>query len=154
MKITIEHLEFPLSVKDKITKIPKISKLHLDFISGKNIHFDKTNLSIKEPHKIIISNESSCLILISYEDDNNLYVKDSHEIMTLSRLSDLVLKMWKMKKIEKILNFYFSLFYKGLRAVLGYNFQKRAVACPKKMWYYGNIRQLSIGIFFSRIYGV
>ena len=46
MKITIEHLEFPLSVKDKITKI---SKLHLDFISGKNIHFDKTNLSIKVP---------------------------------------------------------------------------------------------------------
>ena len=47
MKITIENLEFTLSVKDKITKIPKISKLHLDFISGKNIHFDKTNLSIK-----------------------------------------------------------------------------------------------------------
>ena len=93
MKITIEHLEFPLNVKDTITKIPKISKLHLDFISGKNIHFDKTNLSIKEPHKIIISNESSCLILISYEHDNNLYVKDSLEIMTLSRLSDLVLKM-------------------------------------------------------------
>jgi len=113
MKITIEHLEFPLSVKHKITKIPKISKLHLDFISGKNIHFDKTNLSIKEPHKIIISNESSCLILISYEDDNNLYVKDSHEIMTLSKLSDLVLKMWKMKKIEIFLNFIFSLFYKG-----------------------------------------
>lgn len=116
MKITIEHLEFPLSVKGKITKIPKISKiskLHLDFISGKNIHFDKTNLSIKEPHKIIISNESSCLILISYEDDNNLYVKDSHEIMTLSKLSDLVLKMQKMKKIEIFLNFIFSLFYKG-----------------------------------------
>ena len=83
MKITIEHLEFPLSVKDKITKIPKMSKLHLD----------KTNLSIKEPHKIIISNESSCLILISYENDNNLYVKDNHEIMTLSKLSDLILKM-------------------------------------------------------------
>lgn len=98
MKITIEHLEFPLSVKDKITKIPQISKLHLDFISGKNIHFDKTNLSIKEPHKIIISNESSCLILISYENDNNLYVKDSHEIMTLSKLSDLILKMWKTQK--------------------------------------------------------
>lgn len=110
MKITIEHLEFPLNVKDKITKIPKISKLHLDFISGKNIHFDKTNLSIKEPHKIIISNESSCLILISYEHDNNLYVKDSLEIMTLSRLSDLVLKMWKMKKIKIFLNLFFPLF--------------------------------------------
>lgn len=99
MKITIEHLEFPLSVKDKITKIPKISKLHLNFISGKNIHFDKTNLSIKEPHKIIISNESICLILISYEDDNNLYLKDSHEIITLSRLSGLVLKMQETKKL-------------------------------------------------------
>ena len=30
MKITIEHLEFPLSVKDKITKIPKMSKLHFN----------------------------------------------------------------------------------------------------------------------------
>lgn len=113
MKITIEHLEFPLNVKDKITKIPKISKLHLDFISGKNIHFDKTNLSIKEPHKIIISNESSCLILISYEHDNNLYVKDSLEIMTLSRLSDLVLKMWKMKKIKIFFKFIFPFIYKG-----------------------------------------
>lgn len=99
MKITIEHLEFPLNVKNKITKMPKISKLHLNFISGKNIHFDKTNLSIKEPHKIIISNESICLILISYSNYNNLYLKDSHEIITLSRLFNLVLKMQEMKKI-------------------------------------------------------
>lgn len=48
MKIAIEQLEFPLCVKEKITKIPKISKLHLEFINGKNIHFDKTNLSIHE----------------------------------------------------------------------------------------------------------
>ena len=73
MEITIEHLEFPLSVKDKITKI---SKLHLDFISGKNVLFDRNNLSLKEPYKIIISNESYFLNLISYEDDNNLYVKE------------------------------------------------------------------------------
>ena len=57
MEITIEDLEFPLSIKDKITKIPKISKLHLVFIFGKNIHFDKINLSIKERHNIMISNE-------------------------------------------------------------------------------------------------
>lgn len=77
MKIIIEHLEFPLSVKDKITKIPKISKLHLSFIYGKNIHFDKTNLSIKEPHKIIISNESSCSLnqgfyITSHKTMNNI----------------------------------------------------------------------------------
>lgn len=93
MKITIEHLEIPLSVKDKITKI---SKLHLNFISGKNIRFDKTNLSIKEPHKIIISNESICSILISYYDDNNLYLKDSHKIINLIRLSNLVSKSQKV----------------------------------------------------------
>ena len=73
MEITIEDLEFPLSVKDKITKI---SKLHLDFISGKNVLFDRNNLSLKEPYKIIISNETCFLNLISYEDDNNLYVKE------------------------------------------------------------------------------
>ena len=95
MKITIESLEFPLDVKDKITKIPKISKLNTIFINGKNIHFDKTNLSIKEPHKIMISNESSCLILLSYDEDNNLYLKDSLEIISLCRLSDLILKMQK-----------------------------------------------------------
>ena len=73
MEITIEDLEFPLSVKDKITKI---SKLHLDFISGKNVLFDRNNLSLKEPYKIIISNESYFLNLISYEGYNNLYVKE------------------------------------------------------------------------------
>lgn len=67
MKITIEQLEFPLCVKEKITKIPKISRLHLEFINGKNIHFDKTNLSIHEPHKInsiIIDKEKYTLLQI------------------------------------------------------------------------------------------
>ena len=93
MKITIEQLEFPLCVKEKITKIPKISKLHLEFINGKNIHFDKTNLSINEPHKIIISNDSSYIILLSYPNDNNFYLKDSLEIITLESLKFLILKM-------------------------------------------------------------
>ena len=39
MKITIESLEFPLCVKEKLMKIPKISKLHIEFVNGKNIHF-------------------------------------------------------------------------------------------------------------------
>ena len=73
-----------LCVKEKITKIPKISKLHLEFINGKNIHFDKTNLSIHEPHKIIISNNLSCLILLIFKNDNNI---------TIKRLETLVLQM-------------------------------------------------------------
>ncbi|MFR5856315.1 MAG: hypothetical protein ACLUFU_00715 [Bacilli bacterium] len=73
MKITIEQLEFPISVKDKITKIPNISKLDIKFINGKYIRFNKTNISINDPHKIIISNNSYCLILLSYDNDNDLY---------------------------------------------------------------------------------
>ncbi len=93
MKITIEPLEFPLCVKEKIMKIPKISKLHIEFANGKNIHFNKTNLSINEPHKVIITNNSSCIILLSYPDDNNFYLKDSLEIITLESIKFLVLKM-------------------------------------------------------------
>ncbi len=93
MKITIEPLEFPLCVKEKLMKIPKISKLHIEFVNGKNINFDKTNLSISEPHKVIISNDSSCLILLSYPNDNNFYLKDSLEIVTLESIKFLVLKM-------------------------------------------------------------
>lgn len=93
MKITIEPLEFPLCVKEKLMKIPKISKLHIEFVNGKNIHFDKTNLSINEPHKVIISNDSSCIILLSYPNDNNLYLKDSLEIITLESIKFLILKM-------------------------------------------------------------
>ena len=64
MKITIEQLEFPLCVKEKITKIPKISRLHLEFINGKNIHFDKTNLSIHEPY--LFMNHIKLLLVIIY----------------------------------------------------------------------------------------
>lgn len=87
MKITIEHLEFPLSVKDKITKIPKISKLHLNFISGKNIHFDKTNLSIKEPHKIITLDKLF-----------NLVLKMQYNLLEISKDTDSEIEFTKLYK--------------------------------------------------------
>jgi len=87
IKITIEPLEFPLCVKEKLMKIPKISKLHI--VNGKNIHFDKTNLSINKLHKVIISNEESYIIILSHPNDNNLYLKDSLEIITLESIKFL-----------------------------------------------------------------
>lgn len=44
------------------------------------------NLSINEPHKVIISNESFCIIILSYPNDNNLYLKDSLEVITLESI--------------------------------------------------------------------
>ncbi len=97
MKTTIENLIFPCEIKNKLKIKGSFGNLDIKYIDGHLIKFDNTNLSVTEPHKIIISNESICLILISYDDDNNLYLKDSHEIITLSRLSNLVLKMQEMK---------------------------------------------------------
>lgn len=54
MKITIEHLESPLCVKEKLMKIPKISKLQIEFVNGKNIYFDKTNFSINDLYKLLL----------------------------------------------------------------------------------------------------
>ncbi len=93
MKITIEQLEFPISVKDKITKIPNIFKFDIKFVNGKYIHFNNTNISINDPHKIIISNNSYCLILLSYENDNNFYLKDSLKQITLNEIKNIISKI-------------------------------------------------------------
>ncbi len=90
MKITIEQLNFPISVKDKITKISNISKLDIKFINGKYIHFNNTNISINNPHKIIISNNSYYLILLSYENDNDFYLKDSLKLITLNEIKNII----------------------------------------------------------------
>ncbi len=41
MKVSIEQLEFPSSIKDKILKFKEISKINTKFISEKYIHFEK-----------------------------------------------------------------------------------------------------------------
>ena len=64
MKVSIEQLEFPSSIKDKILKLKDVTKINTEFISGKYIHFENTNLSIHEPHKIIFSNDSNYFVLI------------------------------------------------------------------------------------------
>ena len=56
MNVSIETLEFPLRIKNKILRIKDITKLNIGYISGKNIIFKNTNLGLLEPHKVIISN--------------------------------------------------------------------------------------------------
>ena len=56
MNVSIEILEFPLCIKNKILRIKDITKLNIEYVSGKNIIFKNTNLGLFEPHKVIISN--------------------------------------------------------------------------------------------------
>ena len=49
----LEFLEFPLCIKKKILRIKDITKLNIEYIAGKNIVFNNSNLGLNEPHKII-----------------------------------------------------------------------------------------------------
>ena len=93
MKVSIEQLEFPSSIKDKILKLKDISKLHIDFIGGKYIHFEKTNLSIHEPHQIVISNDNSYFVIINYENNPTLYNKSTMQNVTIENIKFLIFKM-------------------------------------------------------------
>ncbi len=95
MKVSIEQLEFPSSIKDKILKLKDISKIHIDFIGGKYIHFENTNLSIHEPHQIVISNENSYFVLIAYENNSTLYDKSNMQNVTMESIKFLIFKMLK-----------------------------------------------------------
>lgn len=93
MKVSIEQLKFPSSIKDKILKLKDISKLHIDFIGGKYIHFENTNLSIHEPHQIIISSENSYFVLIAYENNPTFYDKSTMQNVTMENIKFLIFKM-------------------------------------------------------------
>ena len=98
MNVSIEILEFPLCVKNKILRIKDITKLNIEYIAGKNIIFNNSNLGLKEPHKIIISNDKKRIVLLCYEDDINLYNEDLSEIITISKLTDIVKEILENNK--------------------------------------------------------
>lgn len=90
MNVSIETLEFPLCIKNKILRIKDITKLNIEYISGKNIIFKNTNLGLFEPHKIIISNGIDTLVLLCYDDDTNLYNEELSDVVTISELTNIV----------------------------------------------------------------
>lgn len=79
MNVSIEFLEFPLCIKNKILRIKNITKLNIEYIAGKNIVFNNSNLGLNEPYKIIISNNTQKIVLLCY-DDSNLYDEDFNVI--------------------------------------------------------------------------
>ncbi len=56
MKTTIETLTFPCEVIDKIKIKTSFKNLSIRFVNCHIIKFNKTNLSVREPQQIIISN--------------------------------------------------------------------------------------------------
>ena len=90
MNVSIEILEFPLCIKNKILRIKNITKLNIEYIAGKNIVFNHSNLGLNEPHKIIISNNTQSIVLLCYDDDSNLYNEDLSDTITITELASIV----------------------------------------------------------------
>jgi len=90
MNVSIELLEFPLCIKNKILRIKNITKLNIEYIAGKNIVFNNSNLGLNEPHKIIISNNTQSIVLLCYDDDSNLYNEDLSDTITITELTKII----------------------------------------------------------------
>ena len=54
MNVSIKILEFPLCVKNKILRIKDITKLNIEYIAGKNIVFNNSNLGLKNHIKLLL----------------------------------------------------------------------------------------------------
>lgn len=90
MNVSIEILEFPLCIKNKILRIKDITKLNIEYIAGKNIVFNNSNLGLKEPHKIVISNNTQRIVLLCYDNDSNLYNEELSRTITINELTNII----------------------------------------------------------------
>lgn len=90
MNVSIEILEFPLCIKNKILRIKDITKLNIEYVAGKNIVFNHSNLGLNEPHKIIISNNTQSLVFLCYDNDSNLYNEYLSDTITITELSNII----------------------------------------------------------------
>lgn len=101
MKTTIETIDFPIEVKTKLKMKVSSTNLKFEFISGHNIKFDKTNLSVREPHKIIVNSSNQVLIALLYEDSDKIYLHNNNAIISFTKYINILNSM--NKSVEKIL---------------------------------------------------
>ena len=98
MKMTIETLEFPCEFKKKLKIKASLGNLSISFTSGHIIKINNTNLSVTEPYKIIIENNSKILIAYLYEDNDKIYLPISNAIISFTKFITILNEMNKMGK--------------------------------------------------------
>lgn len=72
MKTTIENLEFPSDIKKRLKMKVSTTNLNIEFLSGHIIKFNQTNISVREPHRIIVSNSKNTRVYCR-ESFNKIY---------------------------------------------------------------------------------
>lgn len=93
MKTTIETLKFPCEFKKKLKMKASLGNLSINLIDGHLIKINKTNLSITEPYKIIIKNNSTTLIAYLYEDNDKIYLPVSNAIISFTKFVTILNEM-------------------------------------------------------------
>ena len=71
------------------------SNLKINYIEGHIIKIDKTNLSITEPHKIIVNNNTNTLIAYVYDDVNKIYLPNYNAIISITKYISILNDMNK-----------------------------------------------------------
>lgn len=95
MKTTIESLDFPSEIKNKLKMKVSTTNLKIEFLSGHIIKFDKTNLSVREPHRIIVSNSNKILIALLYDDIDKIYLPNHNAIISFTKYINILNNMNK-----------------------------------------------------------
>ncbi len=98
MKTTIETLGFPCEFKKKLKMKASLGNLSISFTSGHIIKINNTNLSVTEPHKIIVENNSRILIAYLYEDNDKIYLPISKAVISFTKFITILNEMNKMGK--------------------------------------------------------
>lgn len=90
MKTTIESLDFPSEIKNKLKRKVSTANLKFEFLSGHIIKFNNTNLSVTEPHRIIVSNSSQVLIALLYDNSEKVYLPNNNAIISFTKFINIL----------------------------------------------------------------
>ena len=96
MKTTIENLEFPSDIKKRLKMKVSTTNLNIEFLSGHIIKFNQTNISVREPHRIIVSNYKNTLIALLYDDIEKIYLPRENAIISFTKYVSLLNAMNKI----------------------------------------------------------
>lgn len=85
MKTVITELPFPCEIKNKIKMKVSTGNLEINFLPGHLIKIDNTNISIEEPHRIIVKKDNMILLAMFYNNEDKIYLPNNNIIITLTK---------------------------------------------------------------------
>ena len=96
MKTVITELPFPCEIKNKIKMKVSTGNLEINFLSGHLIKIDNTNISIEEPHRIIVKKDNTVLLAMFYNNEDKIYLPNNNIIITLTKYISILNSMNKI----------------------------------------------------------